>query len=239
MCLPASTLHRDADSACLVRELCLCLQISSMLAHLLFLRCNGGLEAATALPDTFGTQAFVAAAVATTVPDEFVADVQELHNGGRQIDLGELSSLCEHAKGQKVAEFASHEHADVRTATLQPACSNILQSKSRRCSMRAGSQTWVSILRHVSGATSFCQARSDMLHKPRRSVLLHTQLQTPLLHLKRLPAQVQAPGSMLCISESALYVAQAPQFLQCSASGDWTVGATQIWLRLWCQPGSS
>ena len=69
-----------------------------MLAHLLFLRCNGGLEAATALPDTFGTQAFVAAAVATTVPDEFVADVQERHDGGRQIELGELSSFWVYAK---------------------------------------------------------------------------------------------------------------------------------------------
>ena len=91
-CLPASTLQHNVHSAGPVLELCLCLQISPMLAHLLFLRCNGGLEAATALPDTFGTQAFVAAAVATRVPDEFVADVQELHDGGRQIDLGELSS---------------------------------------------------------------------------------------------------------------------------------------------------
>ena len=98
LCLPASSLHGSAQGACPLLELCLCLQISPMLAHLLFLRCNGGLEAATALPDTFGTQAFVAAAVATAVPDEFVVDVQELHDGGRQIDLGELSSSCVCAK---------------------------------------------------------------------------------------------------------------------------------------------
>ena len=93
-----------------------------MLAHLLFLRCNGGLEAATALPDTFGTQAFVAAALATTVPDEFVVDVRELHNGSSHIDVGELSSFRAYAEGWQLAKFASHQHADVREAVVQPVC---------------------------------------------------------------------------------------------------------------------
>ena len=33
--------------------------VSALVSHLLFLRANGGLSAATALPDTFGTRAFV------------------------------------------------------------------------------------------------------------------------------------------------------------------------------------
>ena len=37
--------------------------VSAIVSHLLFLRANGGLSAATALPDTFGTRAFVQARV--------------------------------------------------------------------------------------------------------------------------------------------------------------------------------
>ncbi len=59
-----------------------------MLAHLLFLRANGGTEYATALSDTFGSHSFVAAAMVTRVPDEFVQDIQELYPDDRQIQKG-------------------------------------------------------------------------------------------------------------------------------------------------------
>ena len=52
---------------------------SALLAHLLFLRANGGLAGATALADTFGTTAFAAAAAAARVPDEFADDMRALH----------------------------------------------------------------------------------------------------------------------------------------------------------------
>ena len=53
--------------------------VSALLAHLLFLRANGGLVGATALADTFGTAAFAAAAAAARVPDEFVEDMRRMH----------------------------------------------------------------------------------------------------------------------------------------------------------------
>ena len=53
--------------------------VSSLLAHLLFLRANGGLAGATALADTFGTAAFAAAAAAARVPAEFADDMRALH----------------------------------------------------------------------------------------------------------------------------------------------------------------
>ncbi len=53
--------------------------VSALLAHLLFLRANGGLAGATALADTFGTAAFAAAAAAARVPDEFIEDIARLH----------------------------------------------------------------------------------------------------------------------------------------------------------------
>ena len=49
--------------------------LSALLAHLLFLAANGGLEFATALADTFGTETFLAAAMVSRVPQEFIEDV--------------------------------------------------------------------------------------------------------------------------------------------------------------------
>ncbi|DBA73502.1 hypothetical protein WJX77_001486 [Trebouxia sp. C0004] len=63
-------------------------QICGLLAHLLFLRANGGTEYATALSDTFGSHSFVAAAMVTQVPDEFIQDIQELYPNDRQIQKG-------------------------------------------------------------------------------------------------------------------------------------------------------
>lgn len=54
-------------------------QIAALLAHLLMLRTNGGLAEATALPDTFGTRDFVAAALAAKIPSAFWEDVAALH----------------------------------------------------------------------------------------------------------------------------------------------------------------
>lgn len=59
-----------------------------MLAHLLFLRVNGGMSNATALADTFGTESFVAAALVTQVPDEFIQDIQENFPDDRQLQKG-------------------------------------------------------------------------------------------------------------------------------------------------------
>ena len=75
--------------------------------------------------------------------------------------------------------------------------------------MRAGSHTWVSSFSmsqvppsSVRPGLTCCMAL--------RSVLLHTQPQTPLLHIKSLPGQVQAPVSSFCISESALRLCRHP-----------------------------
>ena len=67
------------------------LQICALLAHLLFLRANDGTEYATALSDTFGTESFIAAALVTQVPDEFIQDVQELYPNDRQIQSGDIA----------------------------------------------------------------------------------------------------------------------------------------------------
>ena len=68
--------------------------VSALLAHLLFLRANGGLAGATALADTFGTAAFAAAAAAARVPAKFADDMRALHpadppvpRGGRCFNL--------------------------------------------------------------------------------------------------------------------------------------------------------
>lgn len=53
--------------------------ITSVLAHLLFLTSNGQLDSATALADTFGTPAFLAVAAAADVPQEFREDVAQRH----------------------------------------------------------------------------------------------------------------------------------------------------------------
>lgn len=63
-------------------------QICALLAHLLFLRANGGTKYATALSDTFGSEAFIAAARVTQVPHEFIQDIQELYPDDRQIQSG-------------------------------------------------------------------------------------------------------------------------------------------------------
>lgn len=67
------------------------LQICALLAHLLFLRANGGTKYATALSDTFGSEAFIAAARVTQVPHEFIQDIQELYPDDRQIQSGTVS----------------------------------------------------------------------------------------------------------------------------------------------------
>lgn len=64
------------------------MQVSAMLAHLLFLRVNGGMSNATALADTFGTESFVAAALVTQVPDEFIQDMQDSFPDDRQLEAG-------------------------------------------------------------------------------------------------------------------------------------------------------
>ena len=55
------------------------LPLSALLAHLMFLRANGKLSSATALPDTFGTPAFVSAASAAAVPQLFIDDMREAY----------------------------------------------------------------------------------------------------------------------------------------------------------------
>ncbi|KAK9838087.1 hypothetical protein WJX81_000247 [Elliptochloris bilobata] len=62
--------------------------VSALLAHLLFLRANGGLVGATALADTFGTSAFAMAAAAARVPDEFVDDMAALHPAEQKVMRG-------------------------------------------------------------------------------------------------------------------------------------------------------
>lgn len=66
--------------------------VTQLLSHLLFLTANGGLSGATALPDTFTTAGFVAAALAAELPPEFVEDVERrwgdpLPAGGKVFDL--------------------------------------------------------------------------------------------------------------------------------------------------------
>lgn len=62
--------------------------LSALLAHLLFLAANGGLEFATALADTFGTETFLAAAMVCRVPKEFIEDVSSDSN--TQISEGKI-----------------------------------------------------------------------------------------------------------------------------------------------------
>ena len=69
------------------------MQICALLAHLLFLRANGGTQYATALSDTFGTESFIAAALVTQIPEEFVQDIQELYPEDRQIEPGGMLAL--------------------------------------------------------------------------------------------------------------------------------------------------
>ncbi|CAL8464515.1 g4050 [Coccomyxa elongata] len=53
--------------------------IAALLAHLLYLRANGGLDSAIALADTFGTAAFVEAALVSEVPAEFLEDMADTY----------------------------------------------------------------------------------------------------------------------------------------------------------------
>ncbi|KAL4421767.1 hypothetical protein ABPG77_009750 [Micractinium sp. CCAP 211/92] len=52
-------------------------QVCALLAHLLLLAAGGGVQAATALSDTFGTRGFVSAALAARIPPEFRQDMQQ------------------------------------------------------------------------------------------------------------------------------------------------------------------
>ncbi len=63
--------------------------ISAIVAHLLFLTSNGGLGAAVALADTFGTEAFLAIALAADVPREFLEDVRQRYPDEPQPKPGE------------------------------------------------------------------------------------------------------------------------------------------------------
>ncbi|KAL3134655.1 hypothetical protein ABBQ32_007664 [Trebouxia sp. C0010 RCD-2024] len=78
--------HCDEEAGCPGKPV----QVCAMLAHLLFLRANGGTQFATALSDTFGTEGFIAAALVTQVPDEFVEDIQQLYPDDRQIESGAM-----------------------------------------------------------------------------------------------------------------------------------------------------
>ena len=49
-------------------------QVSALLVHLLFLLVNGGSDSCTGLADTFGTEAFLVAAAAAEIPEEFRDD---------------------------------------------------------------------------------------------------------------------------------------------------------------------
>ena len=64
------------------------LALSALLAHIMFLRANGGLSSATALCDTFGTSAFVSAAMACAVPEQFRQDMRAVYPGEAAIPEG-------------------------------------------------------------------------------------------------------------------------------------------------------
>lgn len=66
--------------------------LASLLAHLLFLAANNGLDSATALSDTFGTAGFLAIAAGADVPGSFRKDMlqrsgKEIHPKAKCIDL--------------------------------------------------------------------------------------------------------------------------------------------------------
>lgn len=63
--------------------------ISALLAHLLLVLVNGG--GATALSDTFGTEAFIAAALASRIPDEFLQDMKARHGTDCGLVQGDVS----------------------------------------------------------------------------------------------------------------------------------------------------
>ena len=53
------------------------LQVSALVAHLAFIRIAGDLGAATALADTFGTSAFIAAARAARLPNDIADNLRD------------------------------------------------------------------------------------------------------------------------------------------------------------------
>lgn len=57
----------------------LIVQICAILAHLLMLRANGGLERATALADTYGTPGFISTALSANLPPSFCEDMSLLY----------------------------------------------------------------------------------------------------------------------------------------------------------------
>lgn len=86
-----------------------------MLAHLLFLRVNGGMSNATALADTFGTESFVAAALVTQVPAEFLQDMQEDYVRDRQLQPGVYHTAMS-TKWLQLAGYAERQD----TTLLEP-----------------------------------------------------------------------------------------------------------------------
>jgi hypothetical protein len=75
---------------------CCALQVSALVAHLVFIRTAGSLSAATALADTFGTAAFVAAACATQLPEDIAEDLRrhcsgELPEGAAIFDVFQVT----------------------------------------------------------------------------------------------------------------------------------------------------
>lgn len=65
-------------------------QLWALLAHLLFLRAIGGLVTATALADTFGTEAFLSLALVTALPEAFIRDMHRLYPQEAAIKPGAL-----------------------------------------------------------------------------------------------------------------------------------------------------
>lgn len=78
-------------------------QVSALVAHLVFIRTAGAFSSATALADTFGTAAFIAAACAAKLPPEIAADLRqncsgELPEGATVFDIFQVSLQQMHFK---------------------------------------------------------------------------------------------------------------------------------------------
>lgn len=97
--------------------------VSAVVAHLLFLTCNDGAQAAVALADTFGTQAFMAVALAADVPQEFLDDVRHRFPDQAQPEPGEpwmLQGACQLPTDRFVAiAFPSMASASISWWQLQ------------------------------------------------------------------------------------------------------------------------
>ena len=81
--------------------------LSALLAHIMFLRANGGLHAATALCDTFGTAAFGSAAMACAVPEQFRQDMRGVYPDEDAIPEG-TSADSIHASAPLPADQTSY-----------------------------------------------------------------------------------------------------------------------------------